>query len=874
MNISQSVRRTLFLALLCLLTLRSWGQQPEFNCRVIPTPQKVERLQGTCNVANLSHAPFASEKTKRKLQKRGSTVFSEVKVDSIPGAANQQQAYQLEITPGSIVIRYVADEGLRYAWQTVAALRLVWDADVPCLRITDWPAYPMRGWLDDISRGPVTKTSFVNRQVSFLGDLKLNYFNRYTEHTLYNPQLPDVSPNIARGRLNRTQFLEIPNLQCFAHFEKTLRIPFYQSMMDTRANLNPAVEETYDFLQKQFACLYQRYPQARYVNINGDETEGLGSGRASRYVDSLGADEAYVRHINRVYDIVKRTWSDSVAVMMWGDIVGKNPAMLRRLPPDMQYIIWSYVAQPSYAHMIEPFREARQAQGNQFWVAPGVSHWSSIPQVQNYMQNIAFLSRDGYHAGALGFMNTAWDDSGEALFGDSWHAMAWGAEMAWNPVKSTHPDSALAELRQRERLFNQNYSRYVAKRFPEGMPLDPAADVSANATDLTTMLYAVDSLGRNPVIGEWFNTGALMEPLLDFYPSKVAPDVAERCDSADRLLQQILGRYAPYPLLEHAFYGVSRLQAVSAKSRLRLMLYEAMQNPTPEAVAQCRAAMDRYFHQLHALKLAYLRLWDDENESYSRDIVCDRYDYLGREVLQADRHVFISSQVGADGRSVVSLGTLFGDRPIYYTTDGRQPSQGSNLYQGPFPIGQSCIVKAVCYDEWGDGVFTEKYLLCHKAMNRLQRLNSQYSTYRATYSAGGDNALLDGELGLDNTYNDGHWQGYWGEDIDVEMNLGAPTQVGQVGMRFLQNTFDWILAPTEIDVYTSADGKSWTLVRTEHFNPDFRRSGNIVHNDAIRNLNLKTQYLRVVAKNPGPLPAWHPAPNQPSYLFCDEIVVE
>ena len=34
-----------------------------------------------------------------------------------------------------------------------------------------------------------------------------------------------------------------------------------------------------------------------------------------------------------------------------------------------------------------------------------------------------------------------------------------------------------------------------------------------------------------------------------------------------------------------------------------------------------------------------------------------------------------------------------------------------------------------------------------------------------------------------------------------------------------------------------------------------------------------TRYLRVVVPNPGPLPSWHPAPGQPSYLFTDEIIV-
>ena len=35
-----------------------------------------------------------------------------------------------------------------------------------------------------------------------------------------------------------------------------------------------------------------------------------------------------------------------------------------------------------------------------------------------------------------------------------------------------------------------------------------------------------------------------------------------------------------------------------------------------------------------------------------------------------------------------------------------------------------------------------------------------------------------------------------------------------------------------------------------------------------------SRYLRVVAKNPGKLPQWHPGKGGDSYLFVDEIVIE
>ena len=93
-------------------------------------------------------------------------------------------------------------------------------------------------------------------------------------------------------------------------------------------------------------------------------------------------------------------------------------------------------------------------------------------------------------------------------------------------------------------------------------------------------------------------------------------------------------------------------------------------------------------------------------------------------------------------------------------------------------------------------------------------------------------------------------------------------------MRFLQNTNAWILAPETIEVYTSSDGTDWKKVHTEHFTPDFHEYGAVVHTHAIRNLKAKTRYLRVVVKNPGKLPSWHPGRGGDSYLFCDEIVVE
>ena len=164
------------------------------------------------------------------------------------------------------------------------------------------------------------------------------------------------------------------------------------------------------------------------------------------------------------------------------------------------------------------------------------------------------------------------------------------------------------------------------------------------------------------------------------------------------------------------------------------------------------------------------------------------------------------------------------------------------------------------------------------------KLNTPYSTYKAIYSGGGNNALIDGQLGSNTTYADGHWQGYWGDSIDATIDFGKPTEIHEVTMRFMQNTFDWILAPKEIKAYVSNDGKEWDLVSDWTFDMDPRETGMRLKNynitlgipsyySSIYTGPFVVRYLRVVVPNPGPLPSWHPAPGQPSYLFTDEIIV-
>ena len=622
------------------------------NLGLIPTPQRVEMGSGMTNLQNLT--------------------FKELQIESLPVEANIDQAYQMVFEKKKVTIRYVSEEGLRNAYLTLAQLRNLYGDTIPCCTITDWPAYRLRGWMDDQSRGPVPHDAYREKQWKTLHALKFNFCNYYTEHTLYQKEYPDLAPAYAATRRHPDEFI---NLQLFAHAEKTLRIPFYQDLMDSRTNFNPASYRTSDFLFNRIVEAMRQNPLSPYFIINCDETEQLGTGRARHYVDSLGAEKVYIDHINHCYDLIEHAnfllhsnelgEYDSVPaplVVMWGDIVATNPEMMKQLPDDMVYIMWAYEPLDSFKHLIKPFKE----QGNPFWVASSAGHSGvMMPAPQRYVKNIANLYRDGIRGGAEGAMITCWDDNGEALFDNCWHALYWAAEMAWNPLKTDDPE----ELRQREKQFNENYKKLFYK------------DVDITERDPIECMYTIGTLAQNPDIADWYVSSSLLEPLLNINPSIVNRDYNKMVGILDNAENNLDSAASP-----HAHYAYMRMLGSADKLALQQAIHKQLDEGGQEKT--CQSKTIAYFWHLKYLKHTYLHLWDQENGDYERYIVMDRYDRMGKELLELDRHVFVRTENGErrgengerraengerraeNGVPMVSLRTLYNDRPIYYTLDG------------------------------------------------------------------------------------------------------------------------------------------------------------------------------------------------------------
>ena len=865
-------------AIVCIsLTINGLAQ----NVHILPTPQQVQTSEGQfvwdntivltydatdaeiSQIVTLLRQDLEQITPNKTLFSRGTVKgkhFIELlKTDHLGVSENEDQAYRLTINRNFIRMEATTSAGLFYATQSLKQLyRYAFlnstDGNIalPCMTITDWPNFKLRAWQDDISRGPIVKMEYLKRLIPQLAECKLNAFSLYTEHTFKTKCHPDLAPTDAFTAEEIKELEDfckpyhiqiIGNQQCFGHFEEILCNPFYSDLADTKWNLNPAKEETYRFLEDHLKEVAKAY-KSPYFNINCDETECLGQGYAKAYVDSVGAETVYYQHLNRVNRMLRPYRK---RVMMWGDIADKHPEILENLDKDLFLIAWTYVGKDDFNDFLKPY----VASGHKFFVAPGVSLSERVwPKHYEFRSNIPHLCRDGYKNGAIGVINTCWDDYGESLTNCALYGLVLGAETSWNAVATND--------RETEANFTCHF-------------FGSTSDKLINYLDSISEISKIDDIGK---------FSALTEHITPFYPSQIT----DSTEKANQLLFEKLDRLERIEwatvekikknrgMIDNAIYSIMRMKWCALRNIARCQLYKTYNDPTEENVDFSQHMINGLLWHLHQLKKEYVKVWDIECRPYWLDVNMKKYDDIARELQQLEYLPFIEPITDDEGNTTIALKTIFADKEIHYTIDGKEVTQSDPVYESPIHLTHSTLVKAACFNEVGEAICAERYMLCHKAMGKLKQLNSPAGNYRPEYSGGGDGALVDGIMG-GNDYKDGHWQGFYGTDADLEIDLGKWSKVNTIDIGFLVNAHDWILRPNVVEIYGSYNGKDYTLRGTFPITTEVTREGNFVFREKFE-IPISTRLLRIVVKNPGKLPEGLPGAGYDSWIFMDEIVIE
>lgn len=369
-------------------------------------------------------------------------------VRHVPGAVLQPQGYRLQIQAHGVEILSGDLPGAFYGIQTVRQVLEQSGADLPGLDCQDWPDYPQRGVMLDVSRDRVPTMETLYVLVDRLAGWKINQLQLYLEHTFAYRQHPEVwaqaSPFtgeeiLALEAYCRERFIElVPNQNTFGHMRRWLVLPRYRDLAeapdgcDTRwghfdepFSLAPAHPGSLELVRGLMDELLPHF-SSRQFNVGCDETVDLGQGASRELVEQRGLGRVYLDFLLQIYKEVKRR---GYTMQFWGDIIMEHPELVKELPRDGIALEWGYEAE----HPFEQHGAAFAASGIPFYVCPGTSSWNSLAgRTDNALANLRNAATNGLKHGAIGYLVTDWGDNGHwQPLPVSYLGFAYGAALAW-----------------------------------------------------------------------------------------------------------------------------------------------------------------------------------------------------------------------------------------------------------------------------------------------------------------------------------------------------------------------------------------------------------------------------------------------------------
>jgi len=886
-------RKSSLFILLIFLTFVSGanGQEPD-TLVLIPAPRIIEKEQGVFRFSektgfrynkkdeNLSFIVSqiideVRQAAKITLKPKKGTRKSRIELsffrtkNNVPDSILQKikdQGYVLRITPRRIFIRAFTSRGLFYGAQTLRQLIRIYgrEAAIPCLKITDWPLLKYRGWQDDISRGPIPTMDFLKREIRELSFYKLNLFTLYTEHVFKLKKHPDIAPpdGITKEQVEqlvsyaKKYHVEIAgNFQSFGHAKHILKLPEYKAMAETPYVFSPAKEDTYAFLKDAYSETAPAY-ESPLFNINCDETYGLGRGPAKTMVDTMGLGGVYAYHINRIHRLL---FPYKKRIMMWGDILVQHPEVIGRLPSDIIFLTWAYHTPETFMPIIKPFSK----RGLNFMVCPGISCWNRIwPDLQTALKNISLFVKEGAENGAMGMLNTTWDDDGENLFNFNWYPLIWGAQCSWSPQASKFLSKEKAERDRELRYFNRAFDLLF---------------FGTNGRGISDLMLSLSSLRKFKSAGSLSDSRFWREIFTNKAQDKKGSADYDLFASAADNIGSLFYKVAADSIknrdaFDAAFFALKRVKFLSVKEKTESLL------ETPIAQADNSGKTNLYLNNLRKLesdldnlKKEYIRLWNLENREWWLDRNLRKYDSLLSGLNKAENPVMImpDSTVFSGSRRIYLKTPLPADKIRYFVKELKTGKiNGPFDYTSPFLITKTSEISAESVKRGKVfGPFKRNVYVYNGRVKNIVLKNM----YSSKYPALGLFTLVDGKRGSRN-FRDGKWLGFFGEDFEAVIDLGKSTRIKNVSIGFLQQTGPWIMLPLWVEFSFSDDSVSFSSPIRVYPKTDAKAESAIEDFTADPG-EIKARYLKIYAKNRGVLPKWHPSAGSRVWIFTDEIFV-
>lgn len=417
------------------------------------------------------------------------------------------QGYRLRILPDGCFVEAADPAGLFYAGITLR------QTENRCCEIEDWPDYPVRGIMLDVSRTKVPTMDTLRSIIDLLSGFKINHLQLYFEHAFAyagheavwrdsSPFTPDEIREL--DRYCRERFIDlVPNQNSLGHMERWLEHPQYRhlaelpeggaptpwgTIQEKATGLSAAAPETLEFLEDLYGQLLPCFTSSLF-NAGCDEVFDLGLGKSRALCEEIGKGAVYARHIRALDSFAKK---QGLRLMIWADMALKHSASLPGLPPDCILIDWLYEA----GDPVEDHCRRLAASGHDFWICAGTSSWNSIAgRTANMISNVRECAATGRKYGAKGFLAADWGDAGHwQMLPVSFAGFVYAAAEGWYGEGQSNLSEAL-----NHHVFGGTHDG--AAWIELGNLYLQTGVFRCNATELFKILSSPASRGIDPSVG-------------------------------------------------------------------------------------------------------------------------------------------------------------------------------------------------------------------------------------------------------------------------------------------------------------------------------------------------------------------------------------
>ncbi|MSU57581.1 MAG: glycoside hydrolase [Pedosphaera sp.] len=530
-------------------------------------------------------------------------------------APKHAEGYNLTIDRRGVRLEFRHAGGLRAAAATLNQLLRQYGRKLPCLKIRDWPDFPRRGVMLDISRGRVPKLETLLELVEQLASFKINEFQLYTEHTFAYRKYKSVWKEWGALTAAEIKKLDarcralgidlVPNQNSFGHLRYFLEHPRLRKLAEVSepyegstgdflrfpTTLAPNNPGTRKFIRGLYDELLPNFT-SKHFNVGCDETWDLGRGQSKKVCERRGKGNVYVDFLKAIQrEVAKR----DRRMMFWGDIILHHPELIKKLPKNIIALNWGYEANHPFEKEAATFAKSKLP----FYVCPGTSTWMAlIGRHDNAFANLVAGAKSGLKHGAIGYLNTDWGDGGHPQpLAVSYAPFLIGAAVSW--CGNTYDERLLVPVLSRD-VFHDSTQRVAKAAIAMGFAHRKFGYCDANVTPFGAVIAAPP-----PATRELFCRSGLK------YYARIAPRNIRRATAEVEQQRRVLHAAQPMTRAGQVLKLELDLAARMAAESCRIMLWQ--QSLAAGRKTEARVLARKGIRALAQIERDFKRYWPLRN---------------------------------------------------------------------------------------------------------------------------------------------------------------------------------------------------------------------------------------------------------------------